>query len=43
MFTIARDHPDIQLIAGKVHYTEWLAATMKPSTLATDKAIKQAQ
>lgn len=26
---------------GKVHYTEWLAATMKPSTLATDKAIKQ--
>ena len=26
---------------GKVHYTEWLAATMRPSTLATDKAIKQ--
>jgi len=26
---------------GKVHYTEWLAATMQPSALATDKAIKQ--
>jgi calcium-dependent protein kinase len=26
---------------GKVHYTEWIAATMKPSHLATDNAIKQ--
>eukprot|EP00930_Biecheleria_cincta_P053199 TRINITY_DN3858_c0_g1_i3.p1 TRINITY_DN3858_c0_g1~~TRINITY_DN3858_c0_g1_i3.p1 ORF type:complete len:591 (-),score=111.32 TRINITY_DN3858_c0_g1_i3:16-1746(-) len=26
---------------GKVHYTEWIAATMKPSHLATGKAIKQ--
>ena len=34
---------NMQKAPGKVHYTEWLAATMKPSTLATDKAIKQAQ
>merc|ERR1711957_427298 len=24
---------------GKIKYTEWLAATMKPSALSTDKAI----
>ena len=28
--------------SGRIHYTEWLTATMRPDKLASDKAMEQA-